>query len=277
MKELPSSFPFVSLDELRRLLRHQHARLIDARAQGAYSQAHLPGAVNLPARDLNQAANGVRELVAPGRLAEMLKRPGVGADTTVIYGAKGGSDAAHVWWTLHGFGHPAVYLLDGGMEAWQRAGLPLSSDQPEPKPPEMPFAPSFDMPRLATLRELIERIDDPTLTILDTRAREEYTGELAAAKHGGHIPNAKLFDWAEALDRNGMLKPDHDLKRALAPVLGAPEIITYCQSGVRAAHTYAVLTKLGHPRVRLYLGSWGEWGNRDDTPIETIDPQEVTP
>jgi thiosulfate/3-mercaptopyruvate sulfurtransferase len=270
--------PFINISELE---EHEgRLSLLDARSERAYATAHLPGAVNLPARDLNAPVDGVRQLVSAGDLEVRLHDLGVGKEPVVVYGAKGGSDAAHVWWTLHAYSHPNVFLLDGGIEAWQMAGLELRTDASTPKPLQAEFKPKLQPKRLIDQVELKVRLHDRGLAVIDTRSPGEYTGEDAFAERGGHIPGAHLFSWSDALTEAGELKADAVLTKDLKVAMDAPEVVLYCQSGVRAAHTYAVLHKLGHPYPRLYLGSWGEWGNQEDTPIakgEEKPPQEVTP
>ena len=110
---------------------------------------------------------------------------------------------------------------------------------------------------------------DTGLAALDTRAEGEFLGVDVSAKRGGHIPGALLRPWDGALEDDLLLKPEAELRAFLAALFDAPEVAIYCQSGVRAAHGYAVLLALGHPRPRLYLRSWAEWGNQDDTPVST--------
>jgi thiosulfate/3-mercaptopyruvate sulfurtransferase len=117
--------------------------------------------------------------------------------------------------------------------------------------------------------ELAKRLGDPDLYLLDTRREDEVTGRTRAAPRGGHIPGAAHLDWREALTRDGRLKPRDELATLFAEPLAAQEVATYCQSGVRAAHTALLLEHLGHPRVRMYLSSWSEWGGREDTPVAT--------
>lgn len=269
--------PFVSVAWLRARLAEgdEHAPVVvDARAEAAYLEGHLPGAVPLPARELNAPVAGVRRLVPAERLAELGARLGLGAGTVVVVGSRGGADAAHVGWTLHAHGHPDARLLDGGVEAWRTAGGPLEPGPPAPRPARERFVPRLEPGRLIAADELRARLGDPDLLVLDTRAPEEYRGELVAARRGGHLPGARLFEWTEALEPDGRLRATARLRELLAEALAAPEVALYCQSGVRAAHTYAVLRALGHDGARLYLGSWAEWGDRDDWPVAVPEGEE---
>lgn len=284
--------PFVSVADAKKLLhRSPSALFIDARARRQYGRGHLPGALHLPARELNPVEDGVRKLVAREELLSRLGRAG-SHERLVVYGDRGGADAAHLWWTMRAHDLGPVWLLDGGIEAWQAEGEPLEQEPADaareagPNTDEVEGISSGEVSRengssritepldslvagaFMSAEELLGRLDDPNLAIVDTREPEEYTGEMSAARFGGHIPGASLFSWTRALDSNLRLRPESELRELLARALEKPEVVVYCQSGVRAAHTLAVLQKLGHPRPRLYLGSWGEWGNREDTPVE---------
>jgi thiosulfate/3-mercaptopyruvate sulfurtransferase len=271
---------------------------VDARAPRQYHEGHVPGAINLPARELNPVEDGVRRLVGAEELERRLGRPR-GDRELVLYGSRGGADAAHLWWTLRAFGHERTSILDGGIEAWRAEGgaLEEGTGQTMPEVPgsagaserrevggsggegraERPAgqaAPRVegqraDPSRFVSQEEIERRLRDQDVAIVDTREPEEFSGEMAAARRGGHIPGALLFPWTSALTDDLRLRPEAELRELLAPVLVRPEAFVYCQSGMRAAHTAAVLEMLGHPRPRLYLGSWGEWGNREDTPIES--------
>lgn len=221
----------------------------------------------MPARALHPVTDGVRRLEDPSTLAARLAASGVGADPVVVYGSGGGADAAHVWWTLHYLGHEAAYLLDGGIEAWSEAGYPLEEGPAgEPAGPVTPLAVRPSAERAITASELKARLEDDKLAILDVRTAQEFgTGPDG---HGAHVPGARLFTWSDALGEDGRLRDRDVLARDLGPVLAAEEVVTYCQSGVRAAHAYALLRWLGHPRPRLFMGSWAEWSRDTSAPRE---------
>lgn len=243
-------------------------QLVDARSARAFAVGHIPGAATLEWGGLNPLAGGALRLIAPADLAQRLHAAGIGPDPAVVYGSRGGSDAALVWWTLLAGGHPEPLLLDGGFEAWTAAGGPVSQEAE----PSAGVAPTKLQPRHETLiemEELVLRLGDPLMHVLDTRAPPEYSGEERLAARGGHIPGAHLVPWSDTLAESPpLLRAEPELRALYRTTLAAPEVISYCQSGARAAHTFAVLKMLGHPRPRLYLASWQEWGNALDTPVE---------
>ena len=243
--------------------------IIDARAERMFLRGHIPGAVYLDARNINADGQGARQLVDPGDLANLLQGLGVGPGPVVVYGARGGSDSAHVWWTLVAMGMVEVWILDGGIEAWIAAGLPTAAGGQVPSPAATLIGLSPDPGSWIDLAEIQDRVGDDNLLMLDTRAEEEFTGEDLMSDRGGHIPGAALLPWDALLTGDPqVLRPLAELQAKMAGALDVAEVATYCQSGVRAAHTYAVLKMLGHPRPRLYLGSWEEWGNDANVPID---------
>ena len=247
--------------------------VIDARAEQAFLDGHISGAVNLDARFINPVDGSARRLADPGALGRQLQQLGLSGGAAVIYGAHGGSDAAHAWWTLTAMGLRQCSILDGGIEAWTAGGLTVTAGPENPAPAESP--PNFNpVPDYAMeMSEIRARLGDPDLCIVDTRAPEEFSGEDLLSERGGHIPGAHLVPWDDLLEGDPpVLQASRDLRTKLADAMAAREAVTYCQSGVRAAHTFAVLKMLGHPRPRMYLGSWEEWGNDGEVPIDKPQP-----
>ena len=186
----------------------------------------------------------------------------------VVYEADSGLRAARAFWLLEYLGHPHVRVLDGGMGAWRRAGLPV------PNEPVAPIATDWhgaaDGSRIATWRDVQARLGRHGTAIVDTRSEDEYRGRLVRARRAGAIPGALHLEWTHNLTREGVYKSAEDLRDMYARLDVTPdrEVITYCQGGYRAAHTYLALRLAGFPRVRNYTGSWKEWGDRDDLPVE---------
>ena len=259
---------FLTANQLAEQARTTPMGLLDARPAEAYVAAHAAGAASLPAATLNPVVNGVRRLVEPAPLARILRQAGVDDAPLTVYGSRGSSDAAHVAWTLRAYGHPAVYVLDGSLDDLVAAGLDVAQGPRSAPEPARPFEPAPTRRRIEA-DELASRLDDAELCLLDTRREDEVTGRTRAAPRGGHIPGAFHVDWRDALTETGRLRPRHQLETLFAEPLASAEVATYCQSGVRAAHTALLLEHLGHPHVRMYLSSWSEWGGRDDTPVAT--------
>jgi thiosulfate/3-mercaptopyruvate sulfurtransferase len=154
------------------------------------------------------------------------------------------------------------------MQAWTAAGHALTT---EARPPEeTSWTGGRVRENLATVDDVRERLGNPGVRIVDSRSEEEYRGTQVRAARGGAIPGAVHLEWTRNLTPTGDFKPPAAL-RALyeeAGVLPAHEVVGYCQGGYRSAHTYLALRLLGYPRVRNYLGSWKEWGDRAELPIE---------
>jgi thiosulfate/3-mercaptopyruvate sulfurtransferase len=176
--------------------------------------------------------------------------------------------AARAFWFLEYLGHPDAHVLDGGVGAWTGSGRTLSSDPVTPTPSTWHGQATPD--RIATWRDVRARLGQPATAIVDTRSDEEYQGTLVRAKRGGSIPGAIHLEWKRNLAADGAFKPEAELRNMYdaAGVTPDREVVTYCQGGYRAAHTYLALRHLGYPNVRAYTGSWKEWGDREDLPIE---------
>jgi thiosulfate/3-mercaptopyruvate sulfurtransferase len=244
-------------------------RIVDMRPMDDYTQGHIPGAVQLDLTAVRTTTDGVRGQVAPSETVEVvLGRLGIDTKTTVvIYDADTGIDAARLFWTLEYYGHQDVHLLDGGWGTWQRAGKEVSTELSAVAPKTLVARPRPEL--IADAAWMVAHLDDESLTIVDARSVEEYRGQDVRALRGGHIPGAILVDWRTTLNKDGSFKDVAALEALYqsAGLTPGQEAVSYCQTGHRAAHDYFTLRLLGYT-VRLYDGSWEEWGNRSDTPVE---------
>jgi thiosulfate/3-mercaptopyruvate sulfurtransferase len=186
----------------------------------------------------------------------------------VIYGENSDLRAARVFWFLEYFGHPNVRVLDGGVHAWVAAGIALTTAVATPAPTSWTGTQRRDV--LATWRDVRERLGRSDAAILDARSDGEYLGTTVRAARGGAVPGAIHLEWTHNLTQEGTFKSAADLRTMYegAGVTADREVITYCQGGYRAAHAYLALRLIGYPVVRNYIGSWKEWGDRTDLPIE---------
>lgn len=236
---------------------------------GAYRAGHIPGAVHSYWLDLCGEDTRVMTLLPdPGRAVTALSRLGVGPETLVVaYADNADLYAARLWHLLRVQGHAGVRLLDGGLEAWTAAGHKLQAGPVQPRPARFQPAPALETAIDAD--ELHQRLHE--LQIVDTRTPEEFTGAQARAARGGHIPTATPLPWSELIDDTGhFLRPGNIRRRAAAAGLDPDaETVTYCQGGVRAAHTAVALLLAGFAQVRVYDGSWAQWGNDPARPITT--------
>ena len=245
--------------------------LIDLRPAEAYAAGHIPGAAHLDLFGVSLIDTDPAPLDAfLWIIAHLLAARGVdAARPVVVYDERSGIRAARAFWFLELFGHPEARLLDGGFGAWERAGHPVDTDAAPPVPGH--WTPGRETARLATWRDVRDRLGQDSTAILDTRSDGEHCGANVRARRGGAIPGAVHIEWTRNLGVDGAFKPAAELRAmyAAAGVTPDREVVSYCQGGYRAAHGYLALRLLGYPRVRNYLGSWKEWGDREDLPIET--------
>ena len=241
---------------------------IDTRAADDYLAGHLRGARHFdpfPFHYSDTSPRGTAEFHA--QLEWVFSALGItGQETVVCYENDSGMRAARVLWLLEWMGHKRARMLDGGLRAL--AGEKLSTAPTAIKPTRFKGAPRDEV--AASSAYIVERIGRGDVRIFDVRSDAEYFSERVRARHGGAIPGSVHRDWTEANTAAGKFKSPA-LLRAEYAALGLranSEVIPYCQGGYRAAHAWLALRIAGYPNVRNYWGSWAEWGNRDDLPIE---------
>ena len=267
---IPRGPDIVSVAWLETRLNDDQVQIVDARvAPQEFEAGHIPGAVQLDPYELSAVVDGIAAQVAPPEIAyPLLSASGLHEQATiVVYGKAPEYDPTRVAWVLRYYGYANIFYLDGGWEAWQRAGLEVESGTPEPpEPGELPDLISEDLRVTGDwlLDELGEwPYDDPKIQIIDARSLGEY--------EAGRIPTAIHRQWAINLV-DGLLLPTPDLEDLYTELDKTETTIVYCLAGWRASLSWLVLNLLGFEDVRVYDGSWFEWGQGGRFPIETGPP-----
>ena len=254
-----------STAELDKIIDKPNLILIDARSFQEYSQGHITNAINLDLFSfhwIDTSQNGISSFNEQFR--KIFSRVGVSGEKRVVfYDNTSGMLAARGVWLLEYFSHPSVSMLDGGITKWKTEERTLDRISVNYKPANFSGKPNPKV--LAGFEYVLENLNK--ITILDVRSKEEFDGELVRAARGGHIPTSTNIDYTENIANDGTLKNNEDLSE-LYQIPKDAEIITYCQGAYRAANTFLALKKIGFTNVKVYLGSWGEWGNKLELPIE---------
>jgi thiosulfate/3-mercaptopyruvate sulfurtransferase len=258
--------------------------LIDLRPAEDFSLGHIEGSRHLDIYGVSLNDSSDAPLSAFLAIFRTLfGARGVTRDKpVVIYDHETGERAARAVWLLALLGHPDVRILDGGTQAWTASGnrlvqvtkapAPADPAQAPPTPPPYRGTPNLEL--LATRFDVHRAIEDEQAVIVDVRRESEYRGTEKRARRAGTIPGAVHIFWRDHLDDRGAFRPAAEIRDLYVSRGVTPDntVIPVCQGGYRSANTFLALKSLGYPRVRNYVASWGEWGNRDDSKIIVPDP-----
>lgn len=243
----------------------------------SYDSGHIPGAVGWNWK--TQLQDQVRRTISTKEDFEnLLQESGIDNDTTVVlYGDNNNWFAAWAYWLLKYYGHEDVKILDGGRKKWEAEGRELTTDTPDYDTTDYTIS-GLKKEYRAFRNDVQERLNDNNFGLVDVRSPDEFTGKILAppglnelSQRPGHIPGASNIPWSKAVSEDGTFKSKEELKEIYENEGITPDkdIVSYCRIGERSAHSWFVLNELlEYPSVRNYDGSWTEWGNLIDAPIE---------
>ena len=258
-------------EELLPFLGKSEVLIIDICQTQTYEQVHIPGAIHVPASSLVSGMKpATGKLPEKQKLTELFSKIGYSKDKHIIvYDDEGGGWAGRFIWTLDIIGHKKYSYLNGGIHSWVKEGHPIDTSTPRLIPADVNLV--LDHSCRASKDQVMASINDENIQIWDARSAEEYEGIKVTAQRVGHIPGAFNLDWLDTMDktRNLRLFPKDKLREKLsaAGYQDGKQIITHCQTHHRSGLTYLIAKWLDIP-VQAYDGSWSEWGNSPDTPIE---------
>ena len=270
--------PLIEIDELKSRLHEPGLSIIDLRPRSAYKKGHIAGAARAWRPNYADSTAEFRgKMASKAQMESLLSKLGVlPSDEIVLYDGNSGCNSARFWWILDYYGHRNVRILNGGIKYWVAEGNPLEKQRFAIVSTNYSFSQPESKSKFASLNDVKAALDDSNTYILDTRSLNEYlgreAGKLAARK--GRIPGSLFLEWITTVDdgKTQRFKNNNKLK-SLFVTLGlnaTDNIIVYCQSGSRSAHTTFVLTQLlGFKNVRNYDGSWIEWSSLSELPIDT--------
>lgn len=255
----------IQSDALAEILENKNLIIVDTRSFKEYSEGHIPGSVNLDLfafHWIDTTSDGIKNFNRQTKM--LLSFIGITPEKKVIfYDDVSGMLAARGVWMLLYFSHNDVSILDGGIKKWKKENLPLETKLNGFQPSK--FSGKVNPDVISGFEYIKENLY--TAKIIDARSEGEYNGTIIRAAQSGHVPNSINIEWSKNINKDGIFKNTEELSQ-LYDFPKDSEIIVYCQGAYRAANTFLVLKKLRFENVRVYLGSWGEWGNKLELPIE---------
>lgn len=268
----------VSTDWAANRLNDETVRFVEVDVNTrSYDSGHLPGAAGWNWK--TELQDQLRRTIASKEdFQALLSRSGITKNTTIVlYGDNNNWFAAWAYWLLKYYGHEDVRILDGGRKKWETEGRELTRDIPEFEETDYTIG-EVNQKYRAFRDDVAKTLGSSEYGLVDVRSPDEFTGKILAppgldelSQRAGHIPGARNIPWSKAVNEDGTFKSTEELK-ALYEAEGITpdkEIISYCRIGERSAHSWFVLNELlEYPNVRNYDGSWTEWGNLIEAPIE---------
>ncbi|MCA1669340.1 MAG: sulfurtransferase [Thermomicrobia bacterium] len=267
---------FVESTWLATHLADGSAIAVDTRPPQEYAQGHIAGAVSAYPYGAQAVSTLAGDAQFRAYVVEYMTRLGItGDETLVFYAMKNETTDARGLWTADFAGYERSALLAGGLQQWLAEGRPISQEPDSVRQP-VAFTPHWNDRTFATADDAAAAMNNPAVVLLDVRSEGEHTGSAQGRYAGvnprlGRIPGSVWIEWTELSNADGTYKSSDEIRQLLAAKGVTPdkEVITYCQGGGRAAHSYVALKSAGFNDVRHYVGSFGDYSRRADLPIET--------